>query len=193
MPLSAIEMGADYISVSAHKIYGPKGVGALYAAPAAAIKPIVYGGKQENGARAGTENIAGIAGFGSAAGLLAGRLKDDTAHICRLKEIFLESIKKIPDLMINSPPLGAPHIINISIKGVEAEHCLLHLSMAGILASMGAACNAASVEPSHVVEAIGVPTDYKRGTLRFSFGRENTAEEAAFAAEELVRVTAKLR
>jgi cysteine desulfurase len=193
MPLFVKEMGADYISASAHKIYGPKGMGMMYAAPSAPIKPLIFGGKQENDARAGTENTAGIAGFSCAASLLTRQLKDDSEHLSGLKQIFLEGIAKIPKLMVNSPPLGAPHIISISIGGVEAEHCLLHLSMAGILASMGAACNAASVEPSHVVEAIGVPAEYKRGTLRFSFGRENTKEEAVFVAEELARVISKLR
>ena len=167
MDICAKDTGADYISVSAHKIYGPKGIGALYASPSAPITPLIFGGKQENGARAGTENTAGIAGFGCACEILAKRLKEDTAHLAKLKQIFCGGISKIPEIMVNSPPLGAPHIINISAKGVEAEQCLLRLSMAGILASMGAACNASSVEPSHVVEAIGVPAEYKRGTLRF--------------------------
>ncbi|MDR0472304.1 MAG: aminotransferase class V-fold PLP-dependent enzyme, partial [Treponema sp.] len=108
MPLSVKEMGADYISASAHKIYGPKGVGLMYAAPAAPIMPLIFGGKQENDARAGTENTAGIAGFGCAAGLLSRQLKDDSKHLSDLKQIFLEGIAKIPKLMVNSPPLGAP-------------------------------------------------------------------------------------
>ena len=193
LQIAAKDMGADYISVSAHKVYGPKGIGALYAAPSAPITPLVYGGKQEEGARAGTENTAAIAGFGCAVGILARQLKEDSLHLANLKRIFLEGISKIPDIIINSPPLGAPHIINISAKNIEAEHCLLRLSMAGILASMGAACNASSVEPSHVVEVIGVPAEYKRGTLRFSFGRENTVEDVLYTAEELARVIEKLR
>ena len=192
-PIHAKEMGADYISFSAHKIYGPKGVGALYAAPGAPVSPLVFGGKQEGGVRAGTENTGGIAGFGCAAGILRKRLEEDFFHLAGLKQVFLEGIANISGLIVNSPPNGAPHIINISAAGVEAEPCLLHLSMAGVLASMGAACNASSVEPSHVVEAIGVPPEHKRGTLRFSFGRENTKEDAERAAENLVLVLAKLR
>ena len=204
-PLRAKEMGADYISISAHKIYGPKGIGAMYAAPGIPIVPMIRGGKQEGDFRAGTENTAGIAGFGCAVDILNGQLDKDFAHLAGLRKIFLEGIANISDLMINSPPDGAPSseavpssfavpgIINISAAGVEAEHCLLRLSMAGVLASMGAACNAATVDPSHVVEAIGVPAAYKRGTLRFSFGRENTTDDAALAAQELAKAIEKTR
>ena len=193
MPITAKNIGADYISFSAHKIYGPKGIGALYAAPSAPVSPLVLGGKQEGGARAGTENTAGIAGFGCAIEILRKRQEEDIIHLTGLKKIFLEEIANIPEILVNSPPSGAPHIINISAAGIEAEPCLLHLSMAGILGSMGAACNAASVEPSHVVEAIGVPAEYKRGTLRFSFGRDNTEEDAKRAVQELTSVLKKLR
>ena len=193
MPIQAMHTGADYISVSAHKIYGPKGIGALYAAPGKPLSPLILGGKQEDGTRAGTENTAGIAGFGCAAGIVHKQLEDDKLKLVSQKKLFLEGIAEIPDVIINSPPEGAPHIINISIMGIEAEPCLLHLSMAGILASMGAACNASSIEPSHVIEAIGVPAEYKRGTLRFSFGRDTTAEDAVRAAEELVKIIARLR
>jgi cysteine desulfurase len=189
--IGAEEMGADYISVSAHKIYGPKGSGAMYVAPGAAVSPVIRGGEQEGGARAGTENVAGIIGFGRAAGILCERLEKDALHLGRLKQIFLDEIARIPDLMINSPPDGAPHIVSVSAVGVEAEACLLRLSLAGVLASMGAACNSSSVEPSHVIEAIGVPPEYKRGTMRFSFGRDNTEEDASFAARELALALAK--
>jgi cysteine desulfurase len=187
--IGAGTMGADYVSVSAHKIYGPKGVGAMYAAPGAPVFPVIRGGEQEGGARAGTENVAGIIGFGRAAGIL--RLEEDAVHLERLKRIFLEGIAGIPGLLVNSPPGGAPHIISVSVAGVEAEACLLRLSLAGVLASMGAACNSSSLEPSHVVEAIGVPVEYKRGTMRFSFGRGNTAEDVSFAARELASAIAK--
>ncbi|MCL1813104.1 MAG: cysteine desulfurase [Treponema sp.] len=193
MPIAAKDIGADYISFSAHKIYGPKGIGALYAAPSAPVYPLVMGGNQEGGARAGTENTVGIAGFGCAIEILRKQQEDDITHLANLKKIFLEEIAPIPDLLINSPSSGAPHIISVSAAGAEAEPCLLHLSMAGILASMGAACNASSVEPSHVVEAIGVPAEYKRGTLRFSFGRDNTAEDVKKAAQALAFVLKKLR
>ena len=193
MPITAKEIGADYISFSAHKIYGPKGVGALYTSPSAPVSPLVLGGKQEGGARAGTENTAGIAGFGGAIEILRKRQEEDITHLTGLKKIFLEEVANVPGILINSPPDGAPHIINISAAGVEAEPCLLHLSMAGILASMGAACNAASVEPSHVVDAIGVSPEYKRGTLRFSFGRDNKSEDVKKAAQQLAAVLKKLR
>ena len=193
MPINAQKNGADYISFSAHKIYGPKGIGALYVSPAAALSPLVLGGKQEGGARAGTENTAGIAGFGRAVTLLRGRLEKDATHLAALKSLFLKEIAAIPGIIINSAPGGAPNIINISAAGVEAEPCLLHLSMAGILASMGAACNASSVEPSHVVKAIGVPQEYQRGTLRFSFGRDNTEEDVKRCAQELAAVLGKMR
>ena len=192
-PLRVKDMRADYISVSAHKVYGPKGVGAMYAAPGVPISPMIRGGKQEGNFRAGTENTAGIAGFGCAVKIMDKRLKEDTAHLAGLKQIFLEGIAQIPKIMVNSPPGGAPGIINVSAAGVEAEHCLLRLSMAGVFASMGAACNAETVDPSHVVEAISVPAEYKRGTLRFSFGRGNTAEDTARAAEELAQAIAKSR
>jgi cysteine desulfurase len=193
MRLGAEALGADYISVSAHKIYGPKGVGALYAAPGAPVSAIIRGGEQEGGMRAGTENVAGIVGFGCAAAILAGRQEEDAPHLTRLRRIFLDGIAGIPDLVINSPSGGAPHIINISAAGIEAEGCLLRLAMAGVFASMGAACNSSSVEPSHVVEAIGVPDEYKRGTMRFSFGRGNTEEDASLAARKLAAAIAKSR
>jgi cysteine desulfurase len=189
--IGAENIKADYISVSAHKIYGPKGVGALYAADGAPLFPVIRGGEQEGGARAGTENVAGIIGFGRAAGILGERLEEDVLHLGRLRRIFLDGIARIPDLMVNSPPDGAPHIISVSVAGIEAEPCLLRLSGAGVLASMGAACNSSSLEPSHVVEAIGVPAEYRRGTMRFSFGRDNTAEDASFAAHELAVAAAK--
>jgi cysteine desulfurase len=191
--IGAKDMGADYVSVSAHKIYGPKGVGAMYAAPGAPVSPVIRGGEQEGGARAGTENVAGIIGFGRAAGILSERLEEDTLYLGRLRQIFLDGIARIPDLIVNSPPGGAPHIVNISAAGIEAEACLLRLSRAGVLASMGAACNSSSVEPSHVVEAIGVPVEYKRGTMRFSFGRDNTAKDVSFAAHELASAVVKSR
>jgi cysteine desulfurase len=191
--IGAETMNADYISVSAHKIYGPKGIGALYAAPGAPLSPMIRGGKQEGGLRAGTENVSGIIGFGCAAAILRGCLEEDVAHLIRLKQTFLDGIAGIPDLLVNSPPNGAPHIINVSAAGVEAEGCLLRLCMAGVLGSMGAACNAASIEPSHVVEAIGVPKEYKRGTMRFSFGRDNTEEDVSYAVRELASVIAKSR
>ncbi|MDR0403427.1 MAG: cysteine desulfurase [Treponema sp.] len=189
--IGAGDMGADYISVSAHKIYGPKGVGALYAAPGAPVFPLIRGGEQEGGARAGTENVAGIIGFGRAAEILGECLEEELPRLERLRQIFLDGIAGVPGLIVNSPPGGAPHIISVSAAGVEAEACLLRLSMAGLLGSMGAACNSSSVEPSHVVEAIGVPAEYKRGTMRFSFGRDNTGEDASFAARELVSAIAK--
>jgi cysteine desulfurase len=182
--IGAEEMGVDYISLSAHKIYGPKGVGALYAANGAPIFPAV---------RAGTENVAGIVGFGRAAGILRERFEEDALHLERLKRVFLDGIAGIPGLIVNSPPDGAPHIISVSAAGVEAEACLLRLSMAGILASMGAACNSSSVEPSYVIEAIGVPAKYKRGTMRFSFGRDNAVGDASLAACELALAIAKSR
>ena len=193
MRLGAEVLGADYISVSAHKIYGPKGVGALYAAPGAPVSAIIRGGEQEGGARAGTENVAGIAGFGRAAAILSECLDEDVSHLARLKRIFLDGIAGIPDLIVNSPSGGATHIINVSAAGVEAEGCLLRLAMAGVFASMGAACNSSSVEPSHVIEAIGVPDEYKRGTMRFSFGRGSTEDDAAITARELAAAIAKSR
>ncbi|MDR1506410.1 MAG: cysteine desulfurase [Treponema sp.] len=191
--IRAEEAGADFISVSAHKIYGPKGVGAMYAAENAPVFPVIRGGEQEGGARAGTENVAGIIGFGRAAGILNECLEEDALHLGKLKRIFLDGIESIPDVIVNSPPGGAPHIVSVSAAGVEAELCLLRLSMAGVFASMGAACNSSSVEPSHVVEAVGVPAEYKRGTMRFSFGRDNTAEDVSFAARELALAVAKSR
>jgi cysteine desulfurase len=191
--IGAESLGADYISISAHKIYGPKGIGALYAAPGAPLDPMIRGGNQEGGIRAGTENVSGIIGFGRAAEILNGRLEEDVPHLVRLKRTFLDGTAGIPDLIVNSPPDGAPHIINVSAAGVEAEGCLLHLCMAGVLASMGAACSSSSVDPSHVVEAIGVPEEYKRGTMRFSFGRDNTEEDASYAARELALAIAKAR
>ncbi|MDR1579861.1 MAG: cysteine desulfurase [Synergistaceae bacterium] len=191
--LGAATAGFDYLSVSAHKIYGPKGVGALYSSPDVPISPLIRGGGQESGLRAGTENTAGIIGFGAAAKLARERLERDTARLRDIKRVFLKETEAIPHIMVNSPPDGAPHIISLSVEGIEGEACLLRMAMAGVQMSMGAACDSASVEPSHVVTAIGVPSEYRRGTMRFSFGRETTEEEAVYAGRTFAEVVAKLR
>jgi cysteine desulfurase len=193
LELDAPASGVDYLSVSSHKIYGPKGVGALYVREGAPVSPFIRGGGQERRLRAGTENVAGIVGFGRAAELLAARRADDAARLRKQRGMFLAGIADIGDYAVNSPPDGVPGIINVSFGGIEAEAALLKMSIAGVMLSMGAACNADSVEPSHVMKAVGLDGRYIRGTLRFSFGRKTTDEEVIHAVRALRETVRRLR
>lgn len=187
------ELGADLLSFSAHKIYGPKGNGALYIRKGVKITPQFYGGHQERNIRAGTENIAGIVGLSQAAEWSFKNKEKIKKHLGDLEKVFMEIIKnKINKFYLNGHPhQRIPGILNISFLGNDAENLLNKLNQRGICASTAAACSAGAKEPSVVLRAMGLRDDRVRSSLRFSFGYDNTREEIAFAAETMAKLVKK--
>jgi cysteine desulfurase len=189
------QLEVDMMSVSAHKIYGPKGVGALYIRKGVALPAYIHGGAQESNKRAGTENLAGIVGFGKAAELAATNLETHIAHTRALRDYFVERVQaEISDIRINgSMERRLPGNANITFKYIEGEAILLLLDMAGIAVSTGSACSSASLTPSHVLDAIGVPVEEIHGSIRFTMGDFTTKEELDYAIETLKGAVEKLR
>jgi len=195
VPLDVKKLGIDMMSLSAHKIYGPKGVGALYVRKGVSLPNYIHGGGQEAGRRAGTENLAGIVGFGKAAEL-AGRNLD--AHIKKMRELrdyFVERVKnEITDIRINgSLESRLPGNVNITFKYIEGEAIMMLLDMAGVAVSTGSACSSASLAPSHVLDAIGVPVEEIHGSIRFTLGDYTTKEDLDYALDALKAAVTKLR
>jgi len=195
VPLDVRLAPVDYLSLSAHKLYAPKGVGALYIRRGVKYQPYLIGGSQERGRRGGTENVAGIVAFGQAAEVARAKLESDSARIRALRDKLEQQIlSAIPGVRRNGaaePRL--PNTANLSFEGVEAEGILLMLDQEGICASSGSACTTGSLEPSHVLRAMGVPGDRARGSLRFSLGRFSSAEEVDRLLQVLPGIIAKLR
>ena len=191
--IDVLDAGADMLSMSAHKIYGPKGCGALYIRDGVALEPLLHGGQQEGMRRGGTEAVPAIAGFKAAAGLLGAQRSARRSHARMLREALLQALADIPRVHVNSPHDGAPSILNVGFSGVQAEALVLLLDRSGICVSMGAACNSQSLEPSHVLTAMRVPEEYLHGSIRLSFGQYNTMEEIAEAAEAIIRIVALQR
>jgi cysteine desulfurase len=194
LPIRFDRLGADLLTVSAHKIGGPKGVGALLVRDRAALQPLVRGGSQQSGTRPGTENASGIVGFGRAAELAA---REQGEHACRMAGLRVQlrdALRRgVPDLVLVEPPEVAPHIVTVCVPGADSEALLMHLDLAGIAAGSGSACTTGTVEPSHVLAAMGVPRELGIAAVRFSLGRESTAEDVARAAEVFPAVVAKVR
>jgi cysteine desulfurase len=189
------KLGVDLLSISAHKIYGPKGVGALYVRRGVDICPFVYGGHQEKDRRAGTENTIGIVGFGEAARLLAERGRKDRDRIERLAESLRKGIEQsIPKTRLNGhPERRIKSTINISFLGLEAEAILLALATKEIYVSTGSACSEESEEASHVLLSIGLRPDIARSSIRMSLGRFNTEQDVEITLRELPEIIDKLR
>lgn len=195
IPVDAAALKADLISMSAHKIYGPKGVGALYIARGTEIGPFIAGGKQERGRRAGTENVAGIVGFARAAELAAAEMTENSKKITALSEKLRRGLEdQVDGCLFHQPEKGGiPGLLSVSLPGAEAESALVLLDMAGIAVSAGSACESGAVESSHVLKAIGLTETEARSTIRISLGRENTEEEIDRLCEEISRVTKRLQ
>ncbi|MGQ9673865.1 MAG: cysteine desulfurase family protein [Candidatus Aminicenantales bacterium] len=189
------KLGVDLLSVSAHKVYGPKGVGALFIRRGIDICPFIHGGHQEKGLRGGTENTIGIVGFGEAARLLLERGKKDKERIARLAESLKKGIEeKIPKVRFNGHPHNrVPNTLNFSFLGLEAEAVLLGLATKGICVSTGSACSEESEEASHVLLAIGLRPEIARSSIRMSLGRFNTEEDVRIVLGELPGLIEKLR
>jgi len=191
--LDVEDLQVDLLSISAHKIYGPKGVGALYIRKGTRIKRITDGGHHERDLRPGTENVAGIVGFGKATESVCNDLRFE--GIKRLRDRLQNGIiDNIKDVKINGhPKMRLPNTLNISIKGVEGEMVLLQLNLKGIACSAGSACTSASSHPSHVLSAMNVPREFIQGSLRFSLGKENTQEEIDYTIDTLVEIVSRIR
>ncbi len=188
-------LGVDMMSLSAHKIYGPKGIGALYIRKGLRISNYLHGGGQENGRRAGTENLAGIVGFGKAAELAKAQLSEHIAHCRSVRDYLVKRIiDEIPDTFVNgSMEHRHPGNANITFKFIEGESILLMLDYKGIAVSTGSACSSKSLEPSHVLTAMGVPVEMVHGTVRFTVGDFTTKEDIDYVVESLKEIVEKLR
>lgn len=195
IPVDVQELGVDMLSLSGHKFGGPKGVGALYCRKGVWPQNLIDGGGQEARRRAGTENVAGIAGMGAALELAVGALPERMAHEQALRDYVIDRLlRTIPEARLNgSRENRLPGNVNLSFPGLEGETILLDLDMHGICASTGSACNSDSLDPSHVLQAIGVPEEIGHGSMRFSFGPQNTMEEAQYLCDVLEEVMPRRR
>ncbi len=198
----SIDVGAlpvDLLSLSAHKIGGPQGVGALFVRAGTPWQPLLYGGSQERRRRAGTENVAGIAAFGAAASLVSHAVEERREHVASVRDALLSGLLERlgPNaLTVNGDPDPAgrlPHILNIGIEGVSNETLLMNLDLQGIAASGGSACTSGSLQPSHVLTAMGLSPHFCKNSVRFSFGMGNTISQADKTAEIIATIVARLR
>ena len=194
IPVDVDELGVDLLSLSAHKIYGPKGIGVLYVRKRTRIAPIAHGGGHERRLRAGTENVPGIVGLGKAAELAHAELEKRSAHLMKLRDRFLEGALKIPYSRLNGHPTRRlPNNANISVQFIEGESILLNLDMKGIAASSGSACTSGSLDPSHVLLAMGISHEVAHGSLRFTFGKDNTEEDVDYVLTVLPEIVERMR
>ena len=189
------ELNIDSLSLSAHKFYGPKGIGALYVKKGVKFNKFINGGHQERNKRAGTENVAGIVGLGKAIELAYQDLEKHNKQIKELRDYYVEEIaKRIPYIKINGDTeKRLPGNSNISFRFIEGEGLLLNLDLKGICASSGSACTSGSLDPSHVLLAIGLPHEIAHGSLRISIGKYNTKEEIDYVIDCLVEIVGRLR
>lgn len=188
-------MNIDLLSSSGHKLYGPKGIGMLYIRKGIKITPLIHGGAQERNRRAGTENVPAIVGFGEAVRLAANELEEESARLIRLRDKLINGIlTSIPHSRLNGDPVKRlPGNVNISFEFIEGESMLLLLDSKGIYASTGSACASGSLDPSHVLLAIGLPHEKAHGSLRLSLGHYNTEEEVDALLKELPPIVDRLR
>lgn len=195
VPIDVKDMGIDLMSMSSHKIYGPKGEGALFMRKGLRISNYIHGGAQESGKRAGTENLTGIVGFGKAAELARLNFDKHVKHCSELRNYLVERIlNEIPDTQLNGTMEGRhPGNANITFKFIEGESILLLLNQFGISVSTGSACSSKSLEPSHVLVALGVPVEMIHGTVRFTVGDFTTKEDIDYVVDKLKIVVKKLR
>ena len=195
VPIDVKDLGVDFLSMSAHKIYGPKGVGGLYIRRGAKLGTLIFGGGQESGKRAGTENVAGIVGFGKAAELAMNGLDEHIKHSTEIRNYLADKLtSEIPDIIINgSMENRHPGNLNVTFKYIEGESILIQLDACGICISTGSACSSKSLKPSHVLSALGVPDELIHGTIRFSVGDFTTKEDIDYTVECTKKVVAWLR
>ncbi len=197
LDLDVDALGVDLLSIAAHKLYGPKGVGALYVRQRTPLAPQAVGGSQERNRRAGTENVAGAVGLATALRLASDERSARTAHVAALRDRLLDELpRRVPGTIVTGPRDGAqrlPNSASFAFEYVEGEAVLLQLDLLGIAASSGSACTTASLEPSHVLVAMGVPERYLRGSLRLTLGHENTMADVEYLLDVLPPAVAKIR
>lgn len=189
------KLPVDLLSLSGHKFHAPKGVGALYVRKGTSISRFMLGGAQERGQRAGTENLASIVGLGAAIQLAAENLPRHNAYLTQLRDAMIDGImERIPHVGLNGHPRKRlPGNVNVSVRYLEGESMLLNLDLRGIAASSGSACTSGSLDPSHVLLAIGLPHEIAHGSLRFSLSEDNTLEEVEQVVDELEKIVRRLR
>ena len=188
------KLNVDLLSISSHKIYGPKGVGALYVRRGTKLEPILHGGGHEQGMRSSTENIAGIVGFAKACELAKKRLKEDSAKMRRLRDKIIKSVLEIEEAYLTGhPEKRLPNNASFYFKGIEGESLVLMLDAKGIAASTGSACSSKKLQASHVLLAIGIKPEDAHGSLRLTLGRENDEDDIDYLLEVLPGVIHKLR
>ena len=195
IPVSVRTLGVDMLALSGHKFGGPKGTGALWVRRGVRLMPQLTGGRQERGRRGGTENVPGIAGLGVAAAVTAAKLEENAGRLGALRDWFEQRVlDTVPGTAINGDrATRVPNTTNIGFDGIEAESLLIALDLEAIAVSTGSACSSGSLEPSHVLRAMGLPSARARNSLRFSLGPATTREELEFVAGVLPRLVARLR
>jgi len=195
IPVNVDELGVDLLSISAHKLYGPKGVGALYIRKGTKLLPFMHGGEQERGRRASTENVPGIVGFGRAVELTRQEMNQEAERLTPLRDKLINGLlERIDHTRLNGhPQKRLPNNVNISVDFVEGESMCLGLDLAGICASTGSACASSTLEPSHILLATGLSPERAYGSLRFTLGKWTTEEEIDQVLEVLPPLVAKLR
>ncbi|MDX6528716.1 MAG: cysteine desulfurase [Blastocatellia bacterium] len=195
LPIEVEHLGCDLLSISAHKIYAPKGTGALFLRRGVRLTPQQVGGHQERERRAGTESVANIVAFGTAAELARREMTERNEHTRRLRDRFEKAVvQSIDDIAFNgNREQRLPHLSNISFRFIEGEGLLIHLDMEGVAVSTGSACSSGTLEPSPVIRALGRNEELARGAIRFSFGNDNTDEDVDYALQALQRAVESLR
>ena len=195
LPLNVDELGCDLLTMSAHKLYAPKGIGALYVRRGVRLQGQNVGGHQERERRAGTENVPGIVAFGEAAKLARAELNERSQHDRALRDQFEAQVReRISEVVMNGDrEQRLAHLSNISFRFIEGEGLLINLDLEGVAVSTGAACSSGTLEPSPVIRALGVDDELARGSIRFSFGKDNTEADVDYTVEVLARAVARLR
>ena len=195
IPLRVKDIGADMLSFSAHKFYGPKGIGALYIRSGLKIEKLITGGHQERNMRGGTTNVPAVVGMAEALRIASENLEENAAYVASLRDRFIRRVQKeIPYVRCNGHPAHRlPANANFSFRYIEGESLLFSLDLKGIAVSSGSACSSGSLEPSHVLLAMGLPEGLAHGSTRFSFGKDNTPEQVEYAVDALKEIVVKLR
>lgn len=195
LPIDVNAMNIDLLSMAAHKFYGPKGVGALYIRKGTKIHNLIHGGAQERGKRSGTENISGIVGMGKAIEMAVNSMNMETERLKNLRDKLIKGLLEIPDTILNGAEGNSrlPGNVNVCFKNLEGELLLMMLDREGICASSGSACSAGSLEPSHVLKAIGVPEEYLKGSVRFTLGADSNEKEVEYVTDTVNKIVKRLR
>jgi len=194
IPVNVGDLYCDLLSISAHKFYGPKGVGALYVRKGTKLNVFNFGGSQERKLRPGTENVPGIIGMGKAIELAVQNIGEKSAKVAKLRDRLIQGLLEIEDVRLNGHPTERlPGNVNVSIQYIEGESLILSLDLKGIAASSGSACTSGSLDPSHVLMAMGLDHQTAHGSLRLTLGVENTEEEIGYVLEVIPEIVARLR